>query len=70
MAGLFEGRTVVVTGGTGALGGAVLARLVADGARCHVPTAKAAMPEDFALAKHPRVVVAPGVDLGDIASVD
>ncbi|MEW9836535.1 thiamine pyrophosphate-dependent enzyme [Mesorhizobium marinum] len=34
MAGLFEGRTVVVTGGTGALGGAVLARLVADGARC------------------------------------
>ncbi|MEW9836533.1 SDR family NAD(P)-dependent oxidoreductase, partial [Mesorhizobium marinum] len=32
--------------------------------------AKAAMPEDFALAKHPRVVVAPGVDLGDIASVD
>ena len=34
----FAGKTVVVTGGTGALGGAVLARLLDEGAICHVPT--------------------------------
>ncbi len=32
------GRHVVVTGGAGALGTAVVARLVAAGATCHVPT--------------------------------
>src|SRR5688572_31719693 len=32
----FTGRTVVVTGGTGALGSAVVARLLGAGATCHV----------------------------------
>src|SRR5688572_10437731 len=32
----FTGRTVVVTGGTGALGSAVVARLLGAGAACHV----------------------------------
>lgn len=70
MAGEFEGRTVVVTGGTGALGGAVLARLLDDGATCHVPTSHAAVPKDFAFAGHDRVKLAPNVDLGDASSVD
>jgi NAD(P)-dependent dehydrogenase (short-subunit alcohol dehydrogenase family) len=38
----FDGRQVVVTGGSGALGQAVVARLVADGATVHVPCADAA----------------------------
>ena len=45
----FEGKTVVVTGGTGALGGAVLAKLLDEGAVCHVPTSHAAAPEGFCL---------------------
>src|SRR5262245_840429 len=70
MAGAFAGKTVVVTGGTGALGGAVLARLLDAGATCHVPTGHASTPKDFAFAGHDRVKLAPGVDLGDAASVD
>lgn len=70
MAGELAGRVVVVTGGTGALGGAVLARLLYDGAICHVPTSRTSAPRDFALAGHERVRLAPGVDLGDAASVD
>jgi NAD(P)-dependent dehydrogenase (short-subunit alcohol dehydrogenase family) len=34
----FRDRHVVVTGGTGALGRAVVAALLAAGAHCHVPT--------------------------------
>lgn len=70
MAGLLEGRTVVVTGGTGALGAAVLTRLLADGAICHVPTRKERMPADFAFAEDGRVRLVPDVDLGDARSVD
>lgn len=33
----FDGRTVIVTGGTGSLGTAVVARLLAAGATCRVP---------------------------------
>jgi NAD(P)-dependent dehydrogenase (short-subunit alcohol dehydrogenase family) len=33
----FSNRTVVVTGGTGALGTAVVGSLIAAGAACHVP---------------------------------
>jgi NAD(P)-dependent dehydrogenase (short-subunit alcohol dehydrogenase family) len=34
---VFSDRRVVVTGGTGALGSAVVAALVEHGAICHVP---------------------------------
>jgi len=34
----FQNRHVVVTGGTGALGRAVVSRLLAEGAVCHVPS--------------------------------
>jgi len=41
MASLLEGKNVVVTGGTGALGQAVVARFLKAGAICHVPSRKA-----------------------------
>jgi NAD(P)-dependent dehydrogenase (short-subunit alcohol dehydrogenase family) len=70
MAGEFSGRTVVVTGGTGALGAAVVARLLEEGATCHVPTSQASPPKDFAFASKNKVKLATGVDLGDAASVE
>lgn len=69
MTGRFAGRTVVVTGGTGALGSAVLDRLLDEGAICHVPTSRNGAPKGFAFARHGRVELAPAVDLGDAASV-
>jgi len=69
-AGAFAGKAVAVTGGTGALGGAVLARLLEEGAVCHVPTSRTGAPDSFTLAGHDRVVLATNVDLGDPASVD
>jgi NAD(P)-dependent dehydrogenase (short-subunit alcohol dehydrogenase family) len=41
-------RQVVITGGTGALGSAVVRRMLADGARCHVTYVDAAELERFA----------------------
>lgn len=70
MADGFEGRHIVVTGGTGALGGAVLKRLVEAGATCHVPTSQASAPPQFGFAAVDRVIVAPGVDLADQAAVE
>jgi NAD(P)-dependent dehydrogenase (short-subunit alcohol dehydrogenase family) len=70
MAGDFAGRIVVVTGGTGALGSAVLDRLLDEGAICHVPTSRKEPVRGFAFGRHGRVEVAPEVDLGDVASVD
>lgn len=42
----YEGRHVVVTGGRGALGGAVVARLTAEGATCHVPDVDLTVEDD------------------------
>jgi NAD(P)-dependent dehydrogenase (short-subunit alcohol dehydrogenase family) len=64
----FAGRQIVVTGGTGALGGAVVALLVAGGAACHVPSSRAEAGRRFAGSG--RVTVTPGVDLADAGSVD
>ena len=58
-------RHVVVTGGSGALGGAVLQELVARGARCHVPCMEQAVPaalEELARAGQ-AVSATPGVDM-------
>jgi NAD(P)-dependent dehydrogenase (short-subunit alcohol dehydrogenase family) len=65
----FAGSNVVVTGGTGALGRAVIAALRAAGAVCHVPNLVAAELEDFPHASDPGVHVAGGVDLADEAAV-
>jgi NAD(P)-dependent dehydrogenase (short-subunit alcohol dehydrogenase family) len=54
---------VVVTGGSGALGSAVLEALLSRGARCHVPCVEREVPGSFALASHERVHAAAGIDL-------
>ena len=60
---------VVVTGGTGALGTAVVGRLLAAGAQCFVPSRENGAPDRFAHAGHERVHVSGGVDLTDDAAV-
>ncbi len=51
----FRERHVVVTGGTGALGTAVVSELLASGATCHVPYFIDAEEQHFAHRAHPRV---------------
>jgi NAD(P)-dependent dehydrogenase (short-subunit alcohol dehydrogenase family) len=65
----YRDRHVVVTGGTGALGTAVVAALVAAGARCHVPYLHAAEAERFPLREHPEVKLTAGIDLTDESAV-
>lgn len=70
MTGALEGKHVVVTGGTGALGSAVVARLLDEGAVCHVPNTHAAPPAHFPFAKHERVRLANNIYLADSAVTD
>ena len=65
----YRDRHVVVTGGTGALGSAVVTALVEAGAICHVPYIAAGEAERFALRAHPRVNLMGNVDLSDEAAV-
>lgn len=65
----FDGKHVVVTGGTGALGGAVIAALLEQGAICHVPV-RGSAPRGGSWIGHKRVIAAPSVDLTEAASVD
>jgi len=65
-----SGRHVVVTGGTGALGGAVVQTLIARGATVHVPVRGAAVRDTAAWKGDPRVRVSFGVDLTDEPAVD
>jgi NAD(P)-dependent dehydrogenase (short-subunit alcohol dehydrogenase family) len=51
----FAGRNVVVTGGTGALGGAVVGALLARGATVHVPWRSKAEAERFPHRAHAQV---------------
>ncbi|HTE52491.1 MAG TPA: SDR family NAD(P)-dependent oxidoreductase [Kofleriaceae bacterium] len=61
-------ENITVTGGSGALGSAVLEALLARGARCHVPCVEREVPPSFALASHERVQATPGIDLGSESS--
>jgi NAD(P)-dependent dehydrogenase (short-subunit alcohol dehydrogenase family) len=61
----YRDRHVIVTGGTGALGAAVVGALVEAGAVCHVPYVVAAEAERFALRQHERVKLVAMSDLGD-----
>jgi NAD(P)-dependent dehydrogenase (short-subunit alcohol dehydrogenase family) len=61
----YANRHVVVTGGTGALGAAVVELLVAAGATVHIPARRAADPTRFPLARHEWVRVVAPVDLDD-----
>jgi NAD(P)-dependent dehydrogenase (short-subunit alcohol dehydrogenase family) len=65
----FRGSHIVVTGGTGALGAAVVGSLRAAGATCHVPNLVAAELEDFPHAGDPGVRIARGVDVADEGAV-
>lgn len=69
MADALQGAEVVVTGGTGALGRAVVAALLEEGAVCHVPNLDPSELAGFPHAHDPRVCMAEGVDLTDEAAV-
>ncbi len=66
----FEQRHVVVTGGTGALGTAVVARLLSHGAVCHVPNLDPDEMTRFPHRDDRRVRLIGGVDLTSEAAVD
>jgi NAD(P)-dependent dehydrogenase (short-subunit alcohol dehydrogenase family) len=65
----YRDRHVVVTGGIGALGGAVAGALLAAGAFCHIPYIVEAKAERFAHKGHERVRLVRGTDLSDEAAV-
>jgi NAD(P)-dependent dehydrogenase (short-subunit alcohol dehydrogenase family) len=65
----YDGRHVVVTGGTGALGSAVVSALVETGAICHVPFIDAAEADRFALRNHAQVSLIPDIELTEEAAV-
>ena len=62
-------RHVVVTGGSGALGSAVVKLLLESGAHCHVPVRGAESLERVESAGHDRVDTAVGIDLADPEAV-
>jgi NAD(P)-dependent dehydrogenase (short-subunit alcohol dehydrogenase family) len=65
----FRGRHIVVTGGAGALGTAVVSMLVEAGALCRVPCFDAAEAQRFALREHKSVTVTVTGSLADEAAV-
>lgn len=65
----FTGTHVVVTGGTGALGRAVIKRLRAANAICHVPNLVAAELDGFPFAGDAGVNIIRDVDVGDESAV-
>ena len=66
----FDGREVVVTGGTGALGAAVVGALVQAGATCTVPWLHENEAERFPYRESKQVKLVGPVDLADDAAVD
>ena len=65
----FHGSNVVVTGGTGALGTAVVTALRAAGAVCHVTNMVAGELEKYPHRNDPGVHITTGLDLADEAAV-
>jgi NAD(P)-dependent dehydrogenase (short-subunit alcohol dehydrogenase family) len=65
----YRDRHVIITGGTGALGAAVVGALVERGAVCHVPYIIHAEAEQFVLRSHERVKLVEDVQLADEAAV-
>jgi NAD(P)-dependent dehydrogenase (short-subunit alcohol dehydrogenase family) len=65
----FAGSNVVVTGGTGALGRAVIGALRAANAVCHVTNLVAGELDDFPYKADPDVHIVRDVDLADAAAV-
>lgn len=61
---------MVVTGGTGALGTAVVGALLEHGATCHIPIHGSENPGRFAFAAHNRVTLYPSVELSEQDQTD
>jgi NAD(P)-dependent dehydrogenase (short-subunit alcohol dehydrogenase family) len=66
----YQNLQVVVTGGTGALGVAVVGALVAAGAHCHVPYRSDAELKRFAYLDNPEVTLVPISNLADESAVN
>ena len=65
----FRDKHVIVTGGTGALGIAVVGALIASGAHCHVPYVAVAEAERFPHRAHSQVLLVAVSDLADEEAV-
>jgi NAD(P)-dependent dehydrogenase (short-subunit alcohol dehydrogenase family) len=65
----FRDRQIVVSGGAGALGGAVVGKLIEAGAVCHVPCFDDAEAQRFKLRDHKQVKVSVTGSLADEAAV-
>ena len=65
----FKNHHVVVTGGTGALGGAVTGALIAAGATCHIPHHAGEDLSRFPFRDHAQAKLTAGIDLADEAAV-
>lgn len=65
----FSGKSVVVTGGTGALGSAVVGGLIANGAACIVPYRREAEAQRFEHRDNAQVKLIAAGDLADEAAV-
>lgn len=66
----FRDRQMVVTGGAGALGTAVVGALIECGATCHIPCHASEDTSGFAHRAHQRVKLYPSVDLADQCETD
>jgi NAD(P)-dependent dehydrogenase (short-subunit alcohol dehydrogenase family) len=66
----FQGRAVVITGGTGGLGTAVVEALLAAGAACHIPYLVEAEAHAFEHRDNKQVTLYPQVNLTDEDAVD
>ena len=66
----FTNKHVVVTGGTGALGGGIVRQLLDEGATCHIPLFRASHRDTFPLADHERVHLGGPLNLSDEPAVE
>jgi NAD(P)-dependent dehydrogenase (short-subunit alcohol dehydrogenase family) len=66
----YRERHVIVTGGTGALGQAVVGALIEAGAFCHVPFIDASEAQRFPLRDHARVALVGNIELSDESAVE
>jgi len=65
----YRDRHVVVTGGTGALGTAMVGALLEAGAVCHVPYLDQAKADRFAFCNHPKVKLLADIELREETAV-
>jgi len=66
----YRERHVIVTGGTGALGQAVVGALIEAGAFCHVPFIDASEAQRFPLRDHARVALVGNIELSEESAVE